>query len=243
MNTNLLKDQFITSRSRFLHLLVICFSLTSLMSESVEAKQHKALKVHMKYHEKGKGFHFKPRPRNHTTHTPKPVPIVITSPGRTASANHVTTLAHYISHKYKRPSHVANNIAQAIHKASVRFNVDPYVIAAVAAKESEFKPTASNAGNYGLMQIDVSEHRAEIVAEGAVGKLSDPTYNVLVGSHILSSCLNEEAGGNIKHALSLYKRGCSAKHKNRKIREGSAYARHVLNEAQLAKNWSIDNNS
>jgi soluble lytic murein transglycosylase-like protein len=147
------------------------------------------------------------------------------------------TLAEYIQHRYKRPEQQSREIAKAITVSARSSGLDKYVIAGIIARESSFKPRSSNGGNYGLMQIAVSQHRAEIRETHSEGKLHKPTHNISIGSGILSTCLKGAAKGNIQHALSLYNRGCSLKGKTQKIKQGRSYASKVLTEARLAQQW------
>lgn len=206
-----------SSNNRLLNIFVICFFLLSAtFSAVVESKS----KHHTTSHHKTKSVNHKTVKAKHKS---KP--------------KHSPGLVSYIKNKYKRKDKSATEIARAITIASNRFAIDKFVLAAIIAKESSFKPRSRNGGNHGLMQVHSSVHAKEIRKEHATGKITKPIHNIMVGSHILSDCLKAEARGNIKHALSLYNKGCSAGNRTKKIKAGKSYANWVLAEANVARHW------
>ena len=80
-------------------------------------------------------------------------------------------------------------------------NVDPVLVYAVMKQESQFKLRAkSNAGACGALQVMPFHFGNQ------AKNCSEPYLNVNYGVGILADCL-EEAGGNLKVALSLYNSG------------------------------------
>jgi len=193
---------------------LVAFSLiVAMFSPEVWARPHAAHKKHIAYK--------------------KPLHAVT----KKAAPNTLSHLESYIHGKYRRPQHSAGEIAGAITKASAKFKLDRYVIAAIIARESSFKSSASNSGNLGLMQVHASVNGKAIKKEKAAGRIKEPTSNILVGSRLLRECLDTEAHGNLTAALSLYNKGCSKAHRVEKINKGRPYAKLVLAEAKLARNW------
>ena len=155
-----------------------------------------------------------------------------------STGNDTQVVASYIQHRYHKSSKYSKNLAHVIAKASTKFGVDQYLLAAIISKESSFNTRASHYGSEGLMQVRVKQHRKEIRAEHVTGGLNHSLTNVMVGSRILKECLSSTAHGNIHHALSLYNRGCSEPNRTGKIQKGAKYAKRILKEAQFIKNWT-----
>lgn len=228
MNINLPKRSS-SNTSSLLKSAVICsFLISAVFSIESEARS--------------KQHHKQAKPQHHKHVTPHKARVhkTITSLGvqvqhQPGSFNH---LVGYIKNRYKRPDQLATQIATSLTQASEKFGIDKYTLAAIAAKESSFKPRANNAGNLGLMQIHASVN-GKAIGKEHVKNIRNVHSNIMVGTRLLRECLDSEAKGNMSSALSLYNRGCSAdKHVQRKIRAGHAYAKRVLKESQLARKYT-----
>ena len=105
----------------------------------------------------------------------------------------------------------AHDVAALIDAESRARGVDPFLVAAVAAKESSFRKTVtSHKGAMGLMQIrpfvgeDVA-NRLEIEWSGPE-TLHDPEMNIRLGTHYLVELI-ERFDGDMHLALAAYHRG------------------------------------
>lgn len=103
------------------------------------------------------------------------------------------------------------NLAQArpywqlVGTTAQRFAVDPALILAVIAAESDFQPRAvSPKGAVGLMQL--MPHTAEIFG-ASLGDLFNPGANIRAGTQFLAECL--ESFGSERLALAAYNAGPS----------------------------------
>jgi len=100
---------------------------------------------------------------------------------------------------------------ETIREASERHGVDPYLVAAVVKAESGYDPEAvSAAGAVGLMQLMPStaewiEGRDDWAA-GAVGTLTDPEWNIELGTYYLAFLL-ELFEGDVRATLAAYNAG------------------------------------
>lgn len=98
-----------------------------------------------------------------------------------------------------------------ITKYSKKYNLDPYLVAAVIKTESNFKEKAkSNKNAYGLMQItpDTAEWSAEKMnVDGfKTEMLYNPEFNIRMGCWYLDN-LKEEFDGNMELVLAAYNGG------------------------------------
>ncbi len=105
----------------------------------------------------------------------------------------------------------AHDVAALIDAESRARGIDPFLVAAVAAKESSFRRDAtSHKGAMGLMQIrpfvgeDVA-NRLEI-EWGGPEALHDPETNIRLGTHYLVELI-ERFDGDMHLALAAYHRG------------------------------------
>lgn len=88
--------------------------------------------------------------------------------------------------------------------------LDPYLIAALVAQESSFDPAVRSAANaYGLMQIVPSTGKRLARSLGmrkfSTGKLTDPEYNVKLGTYYFKGLVNQFGGEHF--ALAGYNAG------------------------------------
>lgn len=97
-------------------------------------------------------------------------------------------------------------IAQAILKASHRFEVDPFLILGVIYAESNAKPFAVNGNCVGLMQVNPKYWEGQLKDAGIIHDQNDYfRYGpaTLAGTYVLDLCL-KRANNNIKKALTYY---------------------------------------
>lgn len=120
----------------------------------------------------------------------------------------INKLAGYIQKKYKVTEHKAASIVtEAIRNAEKYDGLEPELILAVIAVESTFKERAvGQQGSRGLMQVLPKAHPGKVKAIGGVHQLFDPGKNILTGSRILASYV-EDSNGNLKRALLRYNGG------------------------------------
>lgn len=98
-----------------------------------------------------------------------------------------------------------------ITKYSEKYELDPYLVAAVIKTESNFDEGAkSNKNAYGLMQItpDTAEWAAEKmdIKNFNIKMLKDPEFNISMGCWYLNN-LREEFNGDIELVLAAYNGG------------------------------------
>lgn len=105
----------------------------------------------------------------------------------------------------KIPDFVPNRVAKAIREASRREGVDPRLVSAMAARESNFQPTAvSRAGAKGIMQL--MPETAKLLG---VENIFDVQENVNAGVHYLKMLL-DAFRGDLRLALAAYNAGPGA---------------------------------
>jgi Transglycosylase SLT domain len=136
-------------------------------------------------------------------------------------------LAHWLSKKYHvAPEPLSALVAEA-YELSQSTKLDPTLILAVVAIESNFNPFAQSAvGAQGLMQVMTKVHTDKF--EGFGGKLAtfDPVSNLRVGVKVLQECIAR--AGSIPGGLKYYVG--AALHSN-----DGGYAAKVLAEQQRLK--------
>ncbi|MCU0286002.1 MAG: transglycosylase SLT domain-containing protein [Acidobacteria bacterium] len=92
-----------------------------------------------------------------------------------------------------------------VYDKSKEFGFNPFLIMAIIQVESSFNPTAiSNAGAYGLMQINYKVWKD--VLEIDFHRIFDKEYNIELGLKILKHYY-DKANGNLFKALSRYNTG------------------------------------
>lgn len=122
--------------------------------------------------------------------------------------NRIKAISAYFRQKNPRiPPQKAAAYAQLIEEHTSRYNLDPFLAAAVLVKESTGKERAVSKGNYGLMQVNWTANRPWIVRTFPVrntGELLVPENNILLGVHILSSGIGKSRG-DIDGGLDRYR--------------------------------------
>jgi soluble lytic murein transglycosylase len=98
-----------------------------------------------------------------------------------------------------------------IENYSQKYNLNPYLVAAVIKTESNFNPQAKSPKDaYGLMQITSSTGKwaaQEMKMDSfSVGQLTEPEYNIRMGCWYLDN-LKKEFGGNMDLVIAAYNGG------------------------------------
>ena len=132
------------------------------------------------------------------------------------------------------PSAAPAQIDGLVQSNAATFGVDPNLIRAVIANESNFNPNAtSNAGAQGLMQL-----MPETAASLGVTNSYDPEQNVWGGTRYLRNML-DRFGGDLPKAIAAYNAGPEAVERYGGIPpypETQAYVNNVLGTYQPYKN-------
>lgn len=112
-------------------------------------------------------------------------------------------ISQWLARRYKvAPEAVASIVAEA-WRLGERARIDPTLILAVVAVESNFNPYAqSPVGAQGLMQVMTRVHDEKYDAFGGHRAALDPLANVRVGVQVLKDCI-QRAGG-ITEGLRYY---------------------------------------
>lgn len=113
-------------------------------------------------------------------------------------------LAHYIQHQFKISENKASAIVSEAFNNGVKQGLQPELILAIIAVESNFKEKAiSPKGARGLMQVMASAHPKKIKSIGGKRALYDAKKNISVGSRILAQ-YKDLSKGNIRRTLLRY---------------------------------------
>jgi len=107
-----------------------------------------------------------------------------------------------------------------IRAAAISHDVDPRIALALVDVESNFKPTASKDGNYGLMQVRYGT-AVSMGYTGSVTGLMNPETNVEYGMRYLSYCFAKHS--DITLMLGCYNGSTSPKNR---------YARRVMRASE-----------
>ncbi len=96
-----------------------------------------------------------------------------------------------------------------IEKYAAQYGVDPSVIKAIIAKESQGDPSlVSPAGAVGLMQIKPDTASGLLGRRVTAEELFDPEFNIRVGTMYFGQLLHDK--GNVNDALGAYNQGPNA---------------------------------
>jgi soluble lytic murein transglycosylase-like protein len=132
------------------------------------------------------------------------------------------------------PTAAPAQIDGLVQSNAATFGVDPNLIRAVIANESNFNPNAtSNAGAQGLMQL-----MPDTAASLGVTNSYDPEQNVWGGTRYLRSMI-DRFGGDLPKAIAAYNAGPEAVERYGGIPpypETQAYVNNVLGTYQQYKN-------
>lgn len=113
-------------------------------------------------------------------------------------------LAHYIQHQFKISENKASVIVSEAFNNGDKQGLQPELILAIIAVESNFKEKAvSPKGARGLMQVLASAHPKKIKSIGGTRGLYDARKNISIGSRILAQC-KDLSKGNIRRTLLRY---------------------------------------
>jgi soluble lytic murein transglycosylase-like protein len=112
-------------------------------------------------------------------------------------------IAAHLAARYRvAPEPMAALVAEA-YRLGPRLGLQPNLLLAVAAVESNFHPyVQSAAGAQGLMQIMTRVHRARLEAEGGAHAVFDPIVSLRVGAKILHDCV--KLTGSLEEGLRFY---------------------------------------
>ncbi|MBU2249193.1 MAG: transglycosylase SLT domain-containing protein [Gammaproteobacteria bacterium] len=99
---------------------------------------------------------------------------------------------------------IATEIAKAVHKYSIKYQLPPELIIAVIERESTFRSTlVSNANCKGLMQINVKFHQEKLKKLNIKGnEIHHISNNIHIGCMILREYY--DSTGTISEALTKY---------------------------------------
>lgn len=119
-----------------------------------------------------------------------------------------------------------------IKEACEKYNVSPYLVAAIIWTESRWQADASNGTCIGLMQVSEKWHKQRMI-DNNVTDLYDPEGNILVGTEYLSELMHKYTEPAL--CLMVYNGTSKAE---QKYADGivSAYAKKVLEIEEVFKN-------
>lgn len=116
----------------------------------------------------------------------------------------VKSLSSFIQHRFKISETKASLIVEEAFRNGMKKNLQPELILAIIAVESNFKEKAvSPVGARGLMQVLASAHPKKIKSIGGTKGLYDPKKNISIGSNILAQ-YKDLSKGNIRRTLLRY---------------------------------------
>ncbi len=116
-----------------------------------------------------------------------------------------TELSQYRDSVFRKHDPEFFRIVGVVFHKSRQYGVDPDLILSLIQVESDFRPTAvSNAGAYGLMQINYTVWKDELAINS--DRIFEITYNIDLGIRILKHYM-QVARGDVMRALHLYNNG------------------------------------
>lgn len=135
-------------------------------------------------------------------------------------------VASFYSEKYSIDQNKIEQIVHLANQAGKEANINPLIIVAIIAHESNFQPTARNkSGAEGLMQVMTNIHKQKFKMFGGVHTTFDPAVNIRVGTLILKQCISIKK--SLKGGLRYY-----AGAANEAVDDGG-FANYVINEEKL----------
>ena len=134
-----------------------------------------------------------------------PMVVTVVAPRLPAA---VIGAARFIARIYRVPPVRARDIALAAFRVSQAHRLNPYLVLAVIAVESSFRPHVVNhyGGAYGLMQIAVRAHEKRVAQAGGLGRLFLITPNIRIGVALLAQ-YGARARARVRQALWRYSGG------------------------------------
>ncbi len=124
---------------------------------------------------------------------------------RRAEAEAAAYLFRYYNNKLSQQK--ADSYARYVIEASVRFNVEPGLIASIIIKESTAKENARSKYACGLMQVYWRMHRKAIMEDFPhirnEKSLMEPRNNIMVGTWLFARYM-ASCKGNVEQALHRY---------------------------------------
>ena len=138
-------------------------------------------------------------------------PVVTPEPGAVARATAAdpkdlprqqAAVAQWLSRRYRVAPEPLSRLVQEAWSIGQRAGLDPTLILAVMAIESNFNPFAqSHVGAQGLMQVMTRVHDDKYEAFGGIRAAFDPLTNLRVGVLVLKECIARAGGieGGLRH--------------------------------------------
>lgn len=115
-----------------------------------------------------------------------------------------SAVAKWLTRQYKVAPQPLALLIQEAWALGQRFGIDPTLILAVVAVQSNFNPFAQGTiGAQGLMHVVTHHHDGKFEAFGGTMAAFDPLANLRVGVVVLQDSLHR-AGGSLPEGLSLY---------------------------------------
>lgn len=112
-------------------------------------------------------------------------------------------VAHWLSRRYKVAPEPVGRLVQEAWQLGGKVNIDPMLILAVMAIESNFNPFAqSPVGAQGLMQVMTTIHNDKYQPFGGKHAAFDPVTNLRVGIQVLKECITR--AGSVEAGLRYY---------------------------------------
>lgn len=116
-------------------------------------------------------------------------------------------VAQFIAEEWDLESHYATTVVRAAYGAAQRYALDPFLLLAMAAKESAFRHIGNPGGGqdplrpYGIMQVAGRFHPEKF--EDGVVRPTGLAENVRLGAQVVREYLDREKG-NVRRALLRY---------------------------------------
>lgn len=120
-----------------------------------------------------------------------------------SSSDQQVLVSEYLANKYRtNPARVREYVSHVV-AAAKEVNLDPVLLVAVMAIESNFNPNAQSfAGAQGLMQVMTKVHLDKYAAYGGPKAAFVPEANIRVGAYILKVYI--AMGGSMQKGLRYY---------------------------------------
>ena len=120
-------------------------------------------------------------------------------------------VAHWLARKYRVAPEPLSALVAAAYEAGARARLDPTLILAIMAVESNFNPFAQSAvGAQGLMQVMTGVHADKYEHFGGRLAAFDPVSNLRVGVKVLQECIAR--AGSLEGGLKYYVGAANLEH-------------------------------